>query len=73
MSDETYAALAAARKAMNSDIESWDRQGHIDNPDAPELHDRIIELLTDDGHCTDCGAETANPGPDVQVCTAGCK
>lgn len=75
MNDETFAALAAAWKAMDSDIQMWDRQAHIDNPDALTLHDSIVTLLNEYDRCVDCGAEMANhgPGPDVQVCTEGCK
>jgi len=72
MSDETFAALAAARKAMDSDIETWGRQAHIDNTDAIAIHDQIVTLLGEYDRCVDCGAETEQPAPDVEVCTQGC-
>ena len=74
LDDQTYAALASARTMLSKEIDMWDREQHVTGHEACELHDRMVEFLSDNDRCSDCGAELRHEGPDGEgVCTQGCK
>lgn len=74
MLDETYTALALTRQILSKEIDLWDREQHVTGHEACELHDRMVEFLSDNDRCSDCGAELAHETADGEgVCTQGCK